>query len=70
MTGMQNSVNMHVRNVADIRAGSWLPSRHKAATVSFTTWPVAGLPSGRVRGQPGSLIRVRYAVQRMMGACC
>jgi hypothetical protein len=35
-----------------------------------TTWPVAGLPSGRVRGQPGSLIRVRYAVQRMMGACC
>jgi Domain of unknown function (DUF6933) len=62
--------NMRVRNMAGTRAGSRLPGRHRTCDLLVTGRSVAGLPSGPVRGQPGSPIRVRYAVERMVVLRC
>lgn len=70
VTTMHERANMHICTVADKHAGSSLPSRHGTCDVPPRTWPVVGLPSGRVRRQRGSLIRVRYAVQRMVVLRC
>ena len=62
--------NMRVRNMAGTRAGSRLPGRHQTCELLVTGRSVAGLRSRPVRGQPGSPIRVRYAVERMVVLRC